>query len=87
VAGTATVPANATGIAGNLTATRATTGSFVTAFPRSATRPGTSTLNIGPDQTVANAIALGLGTGQIDLANENGSVDLVLDIAGYYAPT
>ncbi|WP_441250427.1 PKD domain-containing protein [Kitasatospora sp. McL0602] len=69
----------------NLTATRPTAGSFVTAFPSGSVRPTVSSLNFTAGQTVANAVVVPVGPdGKVSLYNFNGSVDLVADIAGYY---
>lgn len=85
VGGVGTVPSGATAIVGNLTATNASLGSFVTAFPHGSPRPISSTVNFGPHQTIPNALITGLHADEVDLANELGSVDLVLDVAGYFA--
>ena len=82
------VPANATAVVLNLTGTNATAGTFVTAWPYGAARPNTSSLNLTPGIDTPNGITVPLGAGgKIDLYNLAGSVDLVADLAGYYAPT
>ncbi len=81
------VPAGATAFVANLTATNGSTGSYLTAYPTGSVRPASSSLNFGPQQTVANATMPGLGTGGgLDIANAVGSVDVVGDAVGYFAP-
>ncbi|MEV6606090.1 hypothetical protein [Kutzneria sp. NPDC051319] len=82
------VPANATAVVLNLTGTNATTGTFVTAWPHGAPRPNTSSLNLVPGLDTPNGVTVQLSSDRkVDLYNKNGSVDLVADLAGYYAPT
>jgi streptogramin lyase len=82
------VPATATGLVANVTATAGTTGSFVTVFPDGVTRPSSSNLNFGPGQTIPNLVTVKLGAnGNIALANTLGTVHLIADAVGYYAPT
>jgi len=82
------VPANATAVVLNLTGTNASTGTVVTAWPHGAPRPNTSSLNLTPGVNTPNGVTVQLGSGgKIDLYNAHGSVDLIADLAGYYAPT
>ncbi len=69
----------------NLTATNATARSYVTAFPAGTTRPLASNLNFGAGQTVPNRTFVMLGAnGQISLFNAFGTVDLVIDVNGWF---
>ena len=87
VTGHGGVPAGATAVVVNLTATDTTEPGFVTAWPDGGGRPGTSNLNFGPGQTIANLVTVPLGPdGAIDLYNLHGQTDLVADVVGYYAP-
>lgn len=89
VTGSPVAPA-AVGVAMNLTVTNPTAGSFVTAFPFGEARPLASTINFGPGQTIANHVVLRAGVstdGKVALYNQQGSVDLVADVVGYYAMT
>jgi hypothetical protein len=82
------VPANATAAVLNLTGVSATANTFVTAWPHGTPRPATSSLNAKPGLDIPNAVTVPLGAGgKIDLYNNLGSLDLVADLAGYYAPT
>jgi hypothetical protein len=83
VAGVGPVPANATAVIINLTATGATAPTFITAWPTGTTRATTSVLNPNPGGAIANMITALLGNGRLDFYNNTGSVDLVADIAGY----
>jgi len=84
VAGLAGVPASATGVALNVTATDTAAPSYLTVFP-SGTPPTASNLNWTPGQTVANLVIATLNsTGGITFYNDAGSVDVVVDVVGYY---
>jgi hypothetical protein len=86
VAGHGGVPSGATAVVVNLTATDTTNWGYVTAWPDGGGRPGTSNLNFGPGQTIANLATVPLGPdGAIDLFNFQGRADLVADVVGYYA--
>jgi acetyl esterase/lipase len=82
------VPAGATGLVANVTATGATSASYVTVHPEGSGPPTSSNLNFAPGETIANLVTVGVGgSGAIVLTNHLGSVDLVADTVGYYAPT
>jgi alpha-tubulin suppressor-like RCC1 family protein len=81
------VPATATSVLFNLTAADATADTFITAFPDGAPRPTASNLNPAPDTVLPDLVSVGLGAGnKVDLFNMNGSIDLIADLAGYFAP-
>jgi hypothetical protein len=90
------LPANASGVVLNLTATGLTGASstFVSACPvaQDATAcRSTSVLNPVPGATVTNEVTVPVGAdGQVRLLNNAGAIDLVADLAGYvstgYAP-
>lgn len=81
------VPANATAVTFNLTATNVTANTHVIAWPHGKPRPDTSNLNMAPGETRANLVTVALGTGRtVDLFNNLGGIDLIADIAGYYVP-
>jgi hypothetical protein len=52
--GDANVPASATAVVLNVTATNASAGSFLTAYPTGTATPNASNLNFGAGQTIAN---------------------------------
>ncbi|HEY6539067.1 MAG TPA: hypothetical protein VI138_08550, partial [Candidatus Dormibacteraeota bacterium] len=87
VTGVDSVPADATAVALNVTATDTTTASYLTLYPTGTTRPTASNVNWSPSQTVANMVIVPTGTGgNIDIYNQLGSVDVVVDLEGYFAP-
>lgn len=80
------IPADATSVALNVTIPRsASTTSFVTVWPTGIPQPATSTNNATPGQAVPNFTITALGTGgAIEVFNERGNTDIVIDIVGYY---
>ncbi|MGA3216592.1 MAG: hypothetical protein ABSD97_13015 [Acidimicrobiales bacterium] len=90
VTGTATgVPGNASAVVVNVTAEGATNPSFLTVYPAGATQPVASNLNFGIQGTnvaIANRATVGVGTnGQIEVYNHTGSVNVDVDVDGYYS--
>jgi hypothetical protein len=80
------VPASATAVTLNLTGVDPTVGTFVVAWPDGQPRPTGSNLNLVPGEILPNLVTVALGVDRkIDLYNLNGTVDLVADLAGYYA--
>ena len=84
--GKCTIPSNATGIAANVTAVNPTAASYVTIFPADAPRPTASNLNvIANSPPTPNQVTVGLSaTGAIGAYNNGGTLDLIVDIVGYY---
>jgi hypothetical protein len=81
------VPGDATAIIANLTATNATTGSYLTVFPTGTSLPTASNLHYVPGDTIAVLSIPKLGpTGSVDLYNHLGTVDLIADTTGYFSP-
>lgn len=80
---------DATGVVLNLTATGASRGGFVTAYPCGATIPTVSNVNFGVGETVAGAAYVPLGDGgDVCLfSNVQADVDLVVDLTGVFSPT
>jgi hypothetical protein len=69
----------------NVTVTNPTADGFITAWPHGLTRPLASNLNFTPGQTVANRVVVGVSPGGlVDFGNANGSVDLIVDISGWF---
>jgi hypothetical protein len=81
------IATNAAGVAANVTVTNASKGSFVSVFPHGTAKPAASTLNFGVGQTIANQSMTRVATGQIDIFNQLGTVDVIADVVGYYAPS
>ncbi|MET9950239.1 FlgD immunoglobulin-like domain containing protein [Streptomyces sp. NPDC006339] len=85
VAGVKGVPASGvTAVVMNVTATNATKGTYVTAYPDGTPRPGTSSLNVPAGRTVAGAVVVPVVNGKVAFTNGWGSVDLLGDVVGYY---
>ncbi|WP_157494729.1 hypothetical protein [Kutzneria sp. 744] len=81
------LPAGATAAVTNLTGTNVSQSTVVTAWADGTPKPGVSNLNLVPYQTSANlAIVPVSGDRAIDLDNLAGQVDMVVDLAGYFAP-
>lgn len=70
----------------NITATNATANTFLTVWDSGRDpRPDASTLNVGPGETVPN-MAMASGTnGVFSVYNHTGTVDVIIDLAGYFA--
>jgi hypothetical protein len=84
VAGRGGVPAGATAVIANLTATNTTSWGFLSAWPTGAPQPASSNLNFLGGQTVPNLVMLKLGAGgQLSIANGPGSANVILDVMGY----
>ncbi len=84
------VPAAATAVVLNLTATGPTGAGFVTAYPTAAGAnppPLASSINFVPGLTVANLVTVPIGPDDsITLYNHFGNTDLVADVVGYFQP-
>jgi hypothetical protein len=79
------VPADADAVVLNATVTDTSAASFLTVSPHGTTRPQASNLNWSPGQTIANAVTVKVGTGgQIDVYSAKGSVNVILDVVGYF---
>ena len=88
ITGVAGVPDNATAVVVNLTAVGATAPTFVSAYPDALTPPAVSNLNVSNAKPVPNLTVIPIGPGGvIDFFNKAGSVNLLGDIAGYFAPS
>ncbi len=86
-AGTA-VPSSATAVVLNVTAVNPTSNGYVTVWPTGTDRPLASSLNTQPGQTRPNLVVAKVGDGgKVSLftfGDNNGTVDLVADIVGYF---
>lgn len=88
VAGASAVPVGSTAVVMNTTVTGASTGSLLTVFPDGVEQPKSSNLNFGPHQTIPNLVVVPLGgNGTLAIYNHLGSVDVIGDVVGYFAPT
>ncbi len=88
--GNCTIPNTATGIATNVTAVNPTADSYLTVFPADAnSRPTASNLNVtSTSPPTPNQVTVALSaTGAIAIYNNGGTVNVVVDIVGYYVPS
>lgn len=84
----AAVPAAATAVVLNATATDPTLASYLTIWPAGQPRPLASDVNFIRGQTVPNMVTVALGAqGSISIYNQLGHVNVVVDLSGYYAPS
>jgi hypothetical protein len=86
VTGRGNVPANGvSAVVLNVTATNPSASSYVTVWPDGDTRPLASNLNFVAGQTVSNRVIVKVGmNAKVDLYNANGTVDLVVDVGGWF---
>ncbi|MFF3676855.1 peptidoglycan recognition protein [Streptomyces sp. NPDC002120] len=69
----------------NVTATNPTQPSFVSVFPSGTTRSSASNLNFTPGQTIPNLVVVPVVDGKVSFYNNQGNVDLIADITGYFS--
>jgi hypothetical protein len=87
--GNCTIPTTATGIASNVTAVGPTASSYLTVYPADANpRPAASNLNVtAAAPPTPNQVTVALSAaGSIAIYNSSGSVNVIVDIVGYYIP-
>ena len=88
VTGVGGVPANATAVVLNVTATQPTTGSFLTVYPSDTALPLASNLNFDTGVTVPNLVIVKVGAdGNVKVYNKLGSVHVIFDVVGWYGAT
>jgi FtsP/CotA-like multicopper oxidase with cupredoxin domain len=88
IAGKGGVPLTGAGaVVLNVTVTETKAPGYITVYPSGTPRPLASNLNFVPGTTVPNLVTVMIGTdGKVLLTNGSlGSVQLVADVAGYYA--
>lgn len=85
VTGKAGIPADATAVVMNVTATEGTRPTFITVWPAGAERPTASNVNPAPGESVPNLVTVKLGDGgRLAFFNYDGTMQLIADVAGYY---
>lgn len=81
------VPAEATAVVLNMTATDASEVTYLTVQPSGQPPQNVSSANLGPGQTVANLVAVKIGTnGKVWIHNAAGTAHVIADLAGYFVP-
>ncbi|MBK9091082.1 MAG: hypothetical protein IPL90_19420 [Holophagales bacterium] len=70
----------------NVTVTNPTAAGSLTVYPGTGLVPGTSTVFFAAGRTRANNATIGLVGGTVTVADrqESGTVDLIVDVSGYY---
>lgn len=88
VAGVAGVPVDVDAVTLNVVGVAPTAATYVSVYPATASTvpPGVSNLNLPAGAAIANQVIVKVGdTGVVRFRNAFGTIDLVADIAGYYA--
>jgi hypothetical protein len=83
VAGLAGIPAHATGVIMNVTAGSPSVDGYLTVWPSGTARPIASNVNFSVGQDVPNLVMVRLGGGNVDIFNELGSTEVMLDVVAY----
>lgn len=87
IAGHGGVPATGvTAVVLNVTATNATASTYISVHPAGTPRSSASSLNPRPGQTVAGLVVVPLNDGKVTFYNHAGTVNLLADVEGFYAP-
>lgn len=84
------VPASATAVTVNVTITGVTGGGYVVVYADGSARPNPgSNVNFGVGQTQANQVTVPTTNGKIDITSGtlSGSVQVIVDVEGYYEQT
>jgi Pro-kumamolisin, activation domain/Bacterial Ig-like domain (group 3) len=86
VTGLANVPSGATAVVVNITGVGPTQPTFLTVFP-GGTVPNASDLNLATGETTANldVATLNPTNGKITIRNQTGSVNVIVDVLGWYS--
>jgi hypothetical protein len=81
-------PSAPVALVSNLTGVGGTLSTFLSAFPAGALpSPMTSDLNPAAHETIANLVIVQVSSGgNIEIYNSMGSIDVVLDVQGWFAP-
>jgi hypothetical protein len=86
VTGLAGVPSNAKAVVVNLTGVAPSAATFLKVFPSDMPIPPVSDLNLVPGDVKANLVVATLSsTGAISILNAFGSIDVVVDVLGWYS--
>ncbi len=87
--GNCTLPSGVTGLSLNVTAVGPSASSFLTVYPADAARPLAASLNwVAGQAPTPNAVTVATsGSGTVSFYNLSGTVDLTVDVVGYYQPS
>ena len=81
------IPETAVALAVNVTVTQSTAGGSLTLFASGTPNPGTETIDYSAGQTRANNAVVspnGAGSITVHCTQSSGTVELVLDVNGYF---
>jgi hypothetical protein len=67
----------------NVTAGGPTSDGYLTLWPSGTTKPTASNVNFTAGQDVPNLVMVRLGGGNVDIFNELGSTEVMLDVVAY----
>ncbi|MEZ5142857.1 MAG: peptidoglycan DD-metalloendopeptidase family protein [Acidimicrobiales bacterium] len=88
VIGTGGVPTSASAVVLNVTATGGSAPSHLTVWPAGQAKPVASNLNFNAGQTVPNLVVVPVGAnGRVSVFNNAGSVNVIADVVGFFAPS
>jgi len=88
VTGSNGVPADASAVVLNVTATEPTAQGFFTVYPTGGSVPTASNVNFRPGQTTPNLVVAKVGTGgAVNIFNAFGTTHVIVDISGYFPAT
>ena len=80
------VPSDAQAVVLNVTAIDGSAGTFLTVYPAGSAVPNASNLNVPAHLNEANLVVAALGSGgQVSLYNSQGSINVAIDVEGYFA--
>lgn len=84
--GLCNIPVTATALLVNVTAVNGSAKSYLTLYPDDVSRPTASNLNwVAGQGATPNSATIALGaTGQFSIYNDAGTVNVIIDVAGYY---
>lgn len=79
------LPSSYKAIISNVTVTQPASGGFVNVYPLNGTRPNVSNVNFGTGQTIPNMAIVQSTSGVTFYNNASGTVQLVVDLSGYFS--
>ena len=79
------MPATASAVVVNVTATEPTADSYLTVWPSDEVRPTASNLNMAPGDTVPNLAVVPLALDcTVSIYNHGGTSHVIVDVVGWY---
>jgi hypothetical protein len=76
-------------VVANVTAVSGSSDTYLTVYPAGGTTPNASDLNVDAQQNLPNLAitelgSSGAGTGAVDVYNSLGTIDIVMDVEGWF---